>query len=176
LQVKRHIQRIPGHGLSFAPPKSEAGRRVIVHSPGAIKKLRTQYERVNINHQTAVGIWQENDLIFPTRIGTAMHLTSMYKDFKALLKPASLPNICFHDLRHTAATLMLLQGVHPIIVPERLGHEDISMTLNTYMHVLPSMQEDVAEKLDEILIPMDLCDEIKKIGEQQPTYHPERKK
>jgi integrase len=175
LQVKRQIQRIPGGGLSFAPPKTEAGRRVIDLSHGAIKKLRTQIERVNLNRQIAGDKWQENDLIFPTRIGTTMHPTSMYKDFKALLKQASLPNIRFHDLRHTTATIMLQQGVHPKIVQERLGHADISMTLNTYSHVLPSMQEEAAEKLDEILVPMDISDEIKKIGEQQPTYRPDRK-
>ena len=59
-----------------------------------------------------------------------------------------LPNIRFHDLRHTAATLMFQQGIHPKIVQERLGRADISLTLNTYSHVLPNMQEEAAEKFD----------------------------
>ena len=62
-----------------------------------------------------------------------------------------LPAIRFHDLRHTAATLMLKQGINPKIVQERLGHADISITLNIYSHVLPSMQEDAAEKIDELI-------------------------
>lgn len=76
----------------------------------------------------------------------------MYREFKSIIKKAGLPDIRFHDLRHTAATLMLQQGVHPKIVQERLGHSDISLTLNIYSHVLPSMQEDAANKMEEFLI------------------------
>ena len=65
---------------------------------------------------------------------------------------------------------MLQQGIHPKIVQERLGHANVSMTLNTYPHVLPSMQEDAAEKLDELLKPLDVSDEFKKIGETQQAY------
>ena len=78
-----------------------------------------------------------------------------------------LPNICFHDLRHTAATLMLQQGIHPKIVQEPLGHSDISLTLNTYSHVLPAMQDEVAHKMDELLTPIDVSAEIKKLEEQR---------
>ena len=94
----------------------------------------------------------------------------MYEDFKKLLRRIDLPAIRFHDLRHTAATLMLQQGVHPKIVQERLGHADISMTLNIYSHVLPSMQEDAAEKLDELLNPIDVSDEIKQVSEIKKSY------
>ncbi len=76
----------------------------------------------------------------------------------------------FHDLRHTAATLMLQQGIHPKIVQECLGHSDISMTLNTYSHVLPSMQEDAAEKMDELLKPIDVSGELKHLSESRPQY------
>ena len=65
--------------------------------------------------------------------------------FKRLLKEAGLPDIRFHDLSHPAATLMLQQGTRAKIAQERLGHSDISLTLNTYSHVLPSMQEEAAE-------------------------------
>jgi hypothetical protein len=67
-------------------------------------------------------------------------------------KKTGLPDIRFHDLRHTAATLMLQQGVHPKVVQERLGHSNIALTLNTYSHVLPSMQDAAAEKMDEFLV------------------------
>ncbi len=65
---------------------------------------------------------------------------------------------------------MLLQGTNPKIVQERLGHADISLTLNTYSHVLPSMQEEAAEKMDEILVPIDVGKELKKIGETRAGY------
>ena len=79
---------------------------------------------------------------------------NMTRLFKATLVKANLLDIRLHDLRHTSATLMLQQGVHPKIVQERLGHSTISMTLDTYSHVLPAMQQDVAEKMDEILTPV----------------------
>ncbi len=61
-----------------------------------------------------------------------------------------LPDITFHDLRHTHATLLLEQGVHPKIVQERLGHSTISMTLDTYSHVLPNIHQEAANKMDDI--------------------------
>jgi integrase len=66
------------------------------------------------------------------------------------LANAKLPDVRFHDLRHTAATLMLLQGIHPKIVQEMLGHASISLTLDTYSHVIPSMQRNAAKKMDEL--------------------------
>jgi integrase len=68
--------------------------------------------------------------------------------FKRLIKQAGLPDLRFHDLRHTSATLLLGQGVHPKIVQERLGHVDIAMTLNRYSHVTPDMQRAAADTLD----------------------------
>jgi integrase len=80
----------------------------------------------------------------------------MVRDFKDTLKRAGLPNIRFHDLRHTAATLMLKEGIHPKVVQERLGHSRISLTLDTYSHVLPSMQAEAAERLDQLLTPISI--------------------
>jgi len=71
-----------------------------------------------------------------------------------LMKDLGLPLIRFHDLRHTAATLMLSRGIHPKIVQERLGHSTIQKTMDTYLHVLPSMQNEVALKMDEIFTPI----------------------
>ncbi len=79
-----------------------------------------------------------------------------------MLKGTGLPDIRFHDLRHTAATLMLQQNIHPKVVQERLGQSDISLTLNTYSHVLPGMQEDAAEKIDVLLTPIEVSKELEK--------------
>jgi integrase len=68
-----------------------------------------------------------------------------------LLARAGIEGIRFHDLRHTAATLLLLQGVHPKVVSERLGHARVQITLDRYSHVLPTMQKEAAEKLDRLL-------------------------
>jgi len=70
----------------------------------------------------------------------------------SLTAQAGVPRIRFHDLRHTCATLLLRQGMHPKVVAERLGHRDVGVTLNTYSHVQPDMQEEAAATLDAILI------------------------
>ena len=73
------------------------------------------------------------------------------KCFRPLLQRAGLPSIRFHDLRHTAATLLLGQGVHPKIVLEMLGHSTINITLDLYSHVTPTMQRGAVEALDSVL-------------------------
>jgi len=73
-------------------------------------------------------------------------------EFKKLLKTADLPDIRFHDLRHSAATLLLGLGVHAKVVQEMLGHTQISMTMDIYSHVLPSMQQDAVSKLNNLLM------------------------
>ena len=109
-------------------------------------------------------------------IGTPLDHRNLHREFKETLRRADLSDIRFHDLRHTAASLMLQQGIHPKVVQEHLGHSDITLTPNTYSHVLPSMQEEAAEKMDAILKPIDVSNEFKKIGENQETYIGDRKK
>ena len=82
-----------------------------------------------------------------------MEQRNLVRTFKALLKQAAVPEVRLHGLRHTAATLMLGQGVHPKIVQERLGHSQISLTLDTYSHVLPGMQDEAARRMDGLLAP-----------------------
>ena len=165
IQVQRQVQRRKGDGLVFCEPKSASGRRVIVLGKSTIEKLR-EYK----NNQLKVSIllgekWQDYDLIFPSPIGTPLDPSNVLKAYKDCLKRAGLPNLRFHDLRHSAATLMLQQGVNPKIVSERLGHSDISLTLNTYSHVLPPMQEEAAEKMDDLLTLIEVSDEFNAIME-----------
>jgi integrase len=93
----------------------------------------------------------ENDLIFPNTIGKPKEQNRLLRDFKALAAEVGLPIIRFHDLRHTAATLMLQEEVNPKIVQEILGHSDINLTLNTYSHVLPTLQKAASVKMEGIL-------------------------
>jgi integrase len=170
LQVQRQLQRIKGEGMVFTEPKTATGKRMIVLSTATVAKIHEQLDHLQQERNVAGNKWQEYDLMFPSTFGTPMDPSNMYKDFKGTLKMADLPDIRFHDLRHTAATLMLQQGTHPKIVQERLGHSDISLTMNTYSHVLPSLQEDAAEKMDEILIPIEVSSALNKIKDQSQSY------
>ena len=89
--------------------------------------------------------------MFCTSLGT--HLDPGYDalvQLKHLLEKAGLPEIRFHDLSHSAATLLLSMGIHPKVVQEILGHTEISMTMDTYSHVLPTMQRDAIDKLNQV--------------------------
>jgi integrase len=121
-----------------------------------LEKLCEHMNQQQLVRQFARDRWQENDLVLPSSTGTPMEWWNMVRDFKDTLQRAGLPNIRFDDLRHTAATLMLKQSIHPKVVQERLGHSQISLTLDTYSHVLPSMQEEAAEELDILLTPISI--------------------
>jgi integrase len=152
LKVQRQLQRITGQGLLFAEPKTTAGRRVVALGPAAVEKLRQHLERQpGEREESRKSRRQDSDLIFPSSRGTPMGPRNLLRHFKIALKKAGLPEIRFHDLRHTAASLMLMQGTHPKVVQERLGHSQISVTLDTYSHVLPSLQVEAAEKIDELI-------------------------
>lgn len=163
LHIQRQVQRITGEGFVFTEPKSSAGRRVIVLSTLTIEKLLNHLDLQQNAKIKAGSNWVEKDLIFPSSIGSPQDQKNLDRIFKETLVKAGIPKIRFHDLRHTAATLMLQEGIHPKVVQERLGHSDISMTLNVYSHVLPSMQEDAAEKLDNIMMPIEISSELKKV-------------
>jgi integrase len=99
------------------------------------------------------GLWHDHGLVFATEVGTPLHrgnLTS--RSFKPLLEKASLPpSVRFHDLRHTCATLLLGKGVHPKLVQELLGHSNVSITLDTYSHVLPGIGAQAARAMEDTL-------------------------
>ena len=128
---------------TISRPKFITGSRLQAHA-----EIQQQERRL------AGESWQENDLVFPTEIGKPMDPHYLFNHYKRLLKQAGLPDIRFHDLRHTFATLMLGWGIHPKVVQERLGHAHISHTLGTYSHVLPSIQVETAEKMDELILPL----------------------
>src|SRR5260370_39074325 len=96
--------------------------------------------------------WQEHDYVFCTPVGTHIHPGhDILEEFKKLLKRAGLPDIRFHDLRHSAATMLLSMGVHPKIVQERLGDYDIDPTMDICSHVIPSRQDGAINLLYSVL-------------------------
>jgi integrase len=152
LRVQRQLQRIAGQGLRFAEPKTAAGRRAVILGLSAVEKLKQHLQRQSIEREDSRRArWHDNDLVFPSSIGTPMGPRNLLRQFKITLRKAGLPIVRFHDLRHSAASLMLMQGIHPKVVQERLGHKQISVTLDTYSHVLPSLQAEAAEKIDELI-------------------------
>ena len=97
-------------------------------------------------------LWQDNGLMFATTTGTTTSGTNLLgRHFKPLLKRAELPAIRLHDLRHTCATMLLKMGQHPRYVQELLGHASISITLDTYSHVIEGMGDGLADAMDEVL-------------------------
>jgi len=88
--------------------------------------------------------WVETGLVFSKENGEALHPEDVTRYFRQAVKKSMLPTIRLHDLRHTHATLALRAGIHPKVVSERLGHATISITLDTYSHAIPAMQEEAA--------------------------------
>ncbi len=131
-------------GYVFVSPKSAKGKRSVGLIPQAIEALEIYKDGID-------GLGPD-DLVFPNRGGTPLAAYLVTKPFKGICKRLGLPETTrFHDLRHTAATIWLLKGVHPKIVQEALGHSTITITLDTYSHVLPSMQDRAVKAMKESL-------------------------
>ena len=121
-----------------------------------IKKLEEHKEILKTINLFSGNRWQENNLIFPSTVGTPINQSNMNKSFMKLLKQSGLPIIRFHDLRHTAASPMLNFGIPLIIISRRLGHARPSITLDIYGHLIPSKQEEAAELMDSWLTPIEV--------------------
>jgi integrase len=97
-------------------------------------------------------LYRDQGLVFTTEVGTPINPSNLRKrSFAPLLQKASLPHLRFHDLRHTCATLLLSKNIHPKYVQELLGHATVSITLDTYSHVLPGMGNQVADAMEDVL-------------------------
>lgn len=156
LQVKRQCLRYKGGGYEFAKPKSKSGNRTIILGKQTLEVLKTQRKRVNEMKHKASEEWEDLDLVFPTRVGTPILHSNLRRGFRKLLDESGLPKIRFHDLRHTAASLMLNYGIPILIVSRRLGHAKPSITLDVYGHLIPSKQEEAAALMDNLMTPIEV--------------------
>jgi len=146
-------------------PKSRYSRRNVALPPALAIMLR-EHKAKQTEDKKALGLdLQDSDLVFSHPDGTPIRPNTVSRAFKLYAERVGLPTGRFHDLRHTHATLLLKQGVHPKIVSERLGHSGVAITLDTYSHVLPGMQEEAAKRFGEVLQQAKVQSEIEQIAE-----------
>ncbi len=154
LYVRRTVSRIAGYGYVEGDPKTAKGKRKIILPDFVISQLKKHRIQQAERKQKAGEKWQERDLVFCNRSGGFIHQDVILEMFRRILAKAGLPlELRIHDLRHSAATIFLSMGIHPKIVQELLGHSQISMTLDTYSHVLPSMQQEAMDKWETAFAP-----------------------
>lgn len=150
LYVRRSVNRIGKFGIVESEPKTQRSRRKITLPAFVIDTLKQHQEHQQEMRAKAGTQWRETGIVFCNIYGGYLETSNLHDAFKRLLERAELPNIRFHDLRHSAATILLGMGVHPKIVQELLGHSNISMTMDIYSHVLPSMQQETMDRLDDL--------------------------
>ena len=150
LHVKYSLKRVPGKGLESKKPKTKSSVRSITIGSDTSNVLKQQQERLHQIQKNLGTTWHELGYVFPAGDGLPMEPAVAYRSFQQLLKKAGLPKIRFHDLRHTAASLMLAHGVDVLVASKRLGHAKPSITLDFYGHILPHFQSEAAEVLERI--------------------------
>ncbi len=148
LYIRRSAGRIAKHGIVEKEPKTKSGLRKIMLPNFLIDVLKEHQQRQQEQKTKKGAAWKGCSYVFCNSVGNFYHEGNLEKRYKRLLEGAGLPAIRFHDLRHSAATILISMGVNPKVVQELLGHSSIMTTLNTYAHVLPSMQQDAVQKLD----------------------------
>jgi site-specific recombinase XerD len=143
LSVRRAL--IPhGNGVIVSEPKTIKGRRSIALDPGTIEVLKAQAQQQLVDQAEKAEAWRDSGYVFTKESGEPVHPQMVSRGFAQAIAAAKLPQIRLHDLRHTHATLALQAGIHPKVVSERLGHATIAITLDTYSHAIPAMQEEAA--------------------------------
>lgn len=154
LLVQRQLLFIEHKGNTMVPPKTRAGRRQIKLGHGMLEKLMHHKQEQEFQKADAGDRWQDNDLIFPSSIGTPLDKFRLSHEFKKLIRSAGLPDIRFHDLRHTSISFLLDMGTPLNTVQRRAGHAKASTTADIYGHALARSQEEAAEKIEEVVLPI----------------------
>lgn len=148
LQVSRTLNYLSGHGFVEGKPKTKSSERSIV-LPQFLLDLLQAHHTLQLEKRLEIGAqWVDRDLVFCNKIGDFIVPITLLRQFARVLEDAQLPHMRFHDLRHSAATILISMGVPANVVQELLGHSDVSITLGVYGSVVPSMRKDVADKMD----------------------------
>lgn len=151
LHVNRQVRHFKGSSYAFLKPKTKSGVRPITLGKKALEILRKHKEEQEEVRGAAGENWTNLGLVFPSGVGTPHTASNLRRDFRKLLETSGLPHIRFHDLRHTAAALMLCHGIPVLVVSKRLGHAKVSLTHDTYGHLVPGGQEKAADYMDSIV-------------------------
>ena len=150
ITIRNSLQKHGGR-YSLVEPKSTKSRRTLVLPELAIVAIRAHKRRQLVERLRMTGEPNEFDLVFTTRAGTPINRHNLTRDFQALLRREGLPKLRFHDLRHTAASLLLAENVQPRDIMEVLGHSQIGLTMNLYSHVMKPAMQNAADRMDSIL-------------------------
>jgi len=153
VRVRRTLTRIAnGRRLALGPPKNKKSHRTVRLTERAVEALRSHLERQLAEIEALGDLYKDQGLVFTTEAGTPINPSNLrQRSLAPLLKRAGLPQITFHDLRHTCASLLFQKNVHPKFVQELLGHASIAITLDTYSHMLPGMGGEAADAIGEVL-------------------------
>jgi len=149
LRVRRALQRANGK-LRIVEPKTSTSRRAVVLPRLAVRHLREHRKRQNARRLALGEAWREHGLVFASTIGTPIEPRNINRRWDELRQRAGLTPLRLHDLRHGCATFMLAAGVPSRAIMEVLGHSGISVTMNTYAHVLPALRQEAADAIDEL--------------------------
>ncbi len=150
VRVRQALQRVEGR-FALVEPKSATSRRIVALPAIVRAGLLAHRERAAQEGPGRAVPDAFAELVFTTTVGTPIDGISVTRRFQRILKNAGLPHQRFHDLRHACASLLLSQGVPARVVMETLGHSQISLTLNTYSHVIPALGREAAERMDAVL-------------------------
>ena len=151
LSVVAGLHRLTGKGLVLLPTKTARSRRSVSVGAEALDTLRHVRMQQLENRLAAGPAWHDTGFVFTKGDGSPIDPEKVTHAFARVARGAGLTGVRFHDLRHTHASLMLQAGVHPKVVSERLGHASVTITLDTYSHVLPGLQEDATARFSEVL-------------------------
>lgn len=147
LAIQQAMQRVNG-SIQAVELKTVRSRRVIPMANIVVDSLRAQFVQQQGDRSTAAEAWEEHGLVFTTGHGTPLEGTNVLRDFKRVLRTCGIATRRLHDLRHSCATLLLIQYVPARVVMEMLGHSTIKLTMDTYSHVMPALELQAAKRLD----------------------------
>jgi integrase len=167
MHIRGAMQYQKGKGNIIVPTKTSASEAPLPLPDVLIPILREHLAM--LAEERTYSKWKEHGLLFPTSLGTPMGARNLVRHFKMMIKRAGLPDVRFHDLRHSCATLLITLGVHPRIIMEILRHTQISTTMNTYGHVIPGVNRDALNNLGDLLKPqtIELPKRVKKDDEKR---------
>ncbi|WP_369903558.1 site-specific integrase [Bacillus manliponensis] len=148
ISVNRSLSHIT---KEFHEPKTSSGKRLIAVPEITLIGLQEQYERIKVEKERYGDAYNNYDLVCPTVNGNPCNFKSLTQLWKKLIKKSEVPDIRFNNLRHSITMLMLKQSMHPKIMSECLGHKQVRITLGTYSHLIPGLQETVVDQFTDQL-------------------------